>query len=161
MRVVIASDHAAYRLKQDLIELLRELSHEPVDMGTDSEEPVDYPDFIVPAAQAVARGEAERGIVLGGSGNGEAMAANKVRGIRCALCHDVTTARLARLHNDANVLSMGARIVGSEVARDIVESWLATEFSDEPRHLRRIRKMSAMECLPIQPQAGDLSRKGE
>jgi ribose 5-phosphate isomerase B len=102
---------------------------------------VDYPDFIRPVSQAISSGEAERGIVIGGSGNGEAIVANKVRGIRCALCHDVTTARLARDHNDSNVLSLGARIVGSAVARDIVTTWLNTPFSHDDRHARRIRKI--------------------
>ena len=131
-------------MKRIILPLLAELGHEAVDFGTDSEAPVDYPDFIVPAAQAVARGEADRGIVIGGSGNGEAMAANKVAGIRAALCHDVTTARLSRLHNDANVLSLGARIVGEQVVRDIVTAWLETEFSSEARHQRRIDKMHAI-----------------
>lgn len=105
---------------------------------------MDYPDFIAPAARAVARGEAERGIVFGGSGNGEAMAANKIRGIRAALCHDVTTARLARQHNDANVLALGARITGTEVAADIVHVWLETGF-DGGRHARRVEKLAALE----------------
>ena len=105
---------------------------------------MDYPDFIVPAARTVARGEADRAIVFGGSGNGEAMAANKVRGIRAALCHDVTTARLSRQHNDANVLSLGARITGTEVAADIVRAWLETAF-EGGRHARRVEKIQAVE----------------
>ena len=145
MKVSIGTDHAAFDLKNSIVELLRELGHEVVDCGTYSADSVDYPDFVRPAAEAVSRGEADRGIVLGGSGNGEAMVANKVPGIRCALCHDVTTARLSREHNDANVLSLGSRILGSEVARDIVTTWLNTPFSGEERHARRIRKIHESE----------------
>ncbi|MDQ7843901.1 MAG: ribose 5-phosphate isomerase B [Armatimonadota bacterium] len=144
MRVALASDHAGYRLKEELKPFLRELGHEVRDFGTHSEDPVDYPDVIAPAAEAVARGDCERGIVIGGSGNGEAMVANKVPGVRCALCHDVTTARLARAHNDANMLALGQRIVGSEVARDIVATWLLTPF-EGGRHEQRVRKIEALE----------------
>ncbi len=142
MRIAIGSDHAGYLYKTELIGLLEELGHEVIDFGTNSEESVDYPDFIRPTAEAVALGEADRGIVLGGSGNGEQMAANKVRGVRCALCWDVTTARLARQHNDANVLSMGQRIVGIEVARDVVRTFLTTDF-EGGRHMRRIEKLES------------------
>lgn len=144
MKIATASDHAGYRLKEELKMLLRELGHEVRDFGTHSEDPVDYPDFIAQAAEAVAGGECERGIVLGGSGNGEAMVANKVPGVRCALCHDVTTARLARAHNDANMLALGQRIVGSEVARDLVRVWLDTPF-DGGRHQRRVEKIADVE----------------
>lgn len=144
MRIAVASDHAGFRLKEEIKVLLRELGHEVTDFGTASEDPVDYPDFIVLAAEAVSRGECERGVVLGGSGNGEAMVANKVPGIRCALCHDVTTARLARAHNDANVLALGQRIVGSEVAKDLVRVWLDTPFEDG-RHRQRIEKIAEIE----------------
>jgi ribose 5-phosphate isomerase B len=140
MRVAIASDHAGFVYKNELIALLKELGHEVSDFGTDSEVSVDYPDFIRPAAEAVARGEADRGIVLGGSGNGEQMAANKVRGIRCALCWDTTTARLARQHNDANVISIGQRVVGIEAAKDAVRVFLSTDF-EGGRHVRRIEKL--------------------
>lgn len=132
-------------MKEDIKLLLRELGHEVRDFGTHSEEPVDYPDFIGPAADAVSRGECERGIVLGGSGNGEAMVANKVPGIRCAVCHDTTTARLARAHNNANVLALGQRVTGSEVAKDIVRTWLDTPF-DGGRHQRRLEKLAAIEA---------------
>src|SRR3989441_9539748 len=144
MKIAIASDHAGFSLKEDVKQLLRELGHEVRDFGAHSEEPVDYPDFVVQAADAVRRAECVRAIVLGGSGNGEAMVANKVPGIRCALCHDVTTARLARAHNDANVLALGQRIVGSEVARDVVRAWLETPF-DGGRHERRLKKLAAVE----------------
>jgi len=131
-------------LKEHVARLLAEWGHHVEDFGTDSPDPVDYPDFIVPAAQAVARGQSERGIVFGGSGNGEAMAANKVPGIRAALCHDVTTARLARQHNDANVLALGARIIGTEVAADIVRVFLDTAF-EGGRHARRVEKLGALD----------------
>ncbi len=144
MRIAVASDHAGYRLKEELKLLLRELGHEVRDFGTHSEDPVDYPDLVVLAAEAVSRNECDRGLVLGGSGNGEAMAANKVAGIRCALCHDVTTARLSRAHNDANVLALGQRVVGLEVARDLLRVWLQTPF-DGGRHQRRIEKLAALE----------------
>lgn len=144
MRVAVACDHAGFRMKEDLKLLLRELGHEVRDFGTNSEDPVDYPDFIVQAADALARGEVDRAIVLGGSGNGEAMVANKVPGVRCALCHDMTTARLARAHNDANALSLGQRIIGGEVARDIVRVFLETPFENE-RHQKRIDKIAEIE----------------
>jgi ribose 5-phosphate isomerase B len=142
VRVAIASDHAGFAYKTMLIGLLKDLGHEVIDFGTHSEQSVDYPDFIRPAAEAVARGECERGIVLGGSGNGEQMVANKVPGIRCALCWDTTTARLARQHNDANVVSIGQRVVGSEVALDLVRVFLSTEF-EGGRHVARLQKMEA------------------
>ncbi len=145
MKIAMASDHAGYRLKEDLKMLVRELGHEVRDFGTHSEDPVDYPDFVVLAAEAVGRGECDRAIVCGGSGNGEAMVANKVPGIRCALCHDVTTARLARAHNDANVLSIGQRIVGGAVSRDLVREWLLAPF-EGGRHIRRLEKLAAVEA---------------
>ena len=140
MRVAIGSDHAGFLYKHQLIALLKSLGHEVHDFGTDSEESVDYPDFIRPVAEAVAKGEFERGIVLGGSGNGEQIVANKVRGIRCALCWDVTTARLAREHNDANMISIGQRVVGAEEAQDMVRVFLSTAF-EGGRHARRIAKI--------------------
>lgn len=144
MRIAIGSDHAGFTYKAELIAMLRAQGHEVKDFGTDSEESVDYPDFIRPVAQAVARGEYERGIVLGGSGNGEQMAANKVPGVRCALCWDVTTARLARQHNDANILSLGQRVVGLETARELVAVFLSTGF-EGGRHQRRIDKIESRE----------------
>lgn len=144
MRIAVASDHAGFRLKEEIKGLLHDLGHEVRDFGTSSEDPVDYPDYILLAAEAVSRGECERGVVLGGSGNGEAMVANKVPGIRCALCHDVTTARLARAHNDANVLAVGQRIVGSEVAKDLVRVWLETSF-EGGRHKRRVEKIAQID----------------
>jgi ribose 5-phosphate isomerase B len=138
MRIAIGSDHAGFRYKQTIKLLLSELGHMVDDLGTDSEEPVDYPLFIRPVALAVARGEAERGVVLGGSGNGEAMVANRVKGVRCALCWNVESARLARQHNDANVISLGQRMIEEEVALEIVRIWLVTPF-EGGRHLRRIQ----------------------
>ncbi len=140
MRVAIGSDHAGVGYKAALVDLLTELGHEVTDFGTSSAEAVDYPDFIRPVAEAVARGEFERGIVLGGSGNGEQIVANKVRGIRCALCWDATTARLARQHNDANLVSLGERVIGIETAKEIVRTFLSTPF-EGGRHQRRIEKI--------------------
>ncbi len=140
MRIAIASDHAGHDYKVMLARQLAAAGHEVIDFGTDSTESVDYPLFIRPAAEAVARGDADRGIVLGGSGNGEAMVANRVPGVRCALCWSVESARLARAHNDANMLSLGQRLIDAPTARAIVETWLATPF-DGGRHLRRIRQI--------------------
>ncbi len=138
MRFAIGSDHAGFKYKEMIKPLLAGLGHEVHDFGTDSEEPVDYPLFIRPVALAVARGEVERGIVLGGSGNGEAMAANRVKGVRCALCWNVESARLARAHNDANVLSLGQRMLTEDAALEIVRTWIETPF-EGGRHLRRIQ----------------------
>ena len=138
MKIAIGSDHAGFRYKEMIKGLLTELGHEVDDRGTDSEEPVDYPLFIRPVALAVARGEAERGVVLGGSGNGEAMVANRVKGVRCALCWNVESARLARQHNDANMISLGQRMITGEVALEIVRTWLKTPF-EGGRHVRRIQ----------------------
>src|SRR5437870_6938652 len=140
MRIAVASDHAGFKYKEVLGRHLKELGHEVQDFGAYSEEPVDYPDFIRPAAEAVARGECERGIVLGGSGNGEAMAANRVKGVRCALCWNEETARLGRQHNDANMISIGQRLVSEQEAIAIVNVWLATPF-EGGRHVRRIQKL--------------------
>jgi len=136
-RIAIASDHAGFDLKALFIDSLRARGIEFRDFGTHSAEPVDYPDVIRPAAEAVGRGEYARGIVLGGSGNGEAMVANRVRGVRCALCWSVESARLARAHNDANMLSIGQRLVARDEALAVLEAWLTTPF-DGGRHARRI-----------------------
>jgi len=137
VKIAIGSDHDGFEYKEKITILLAELGHEVRDFGTFSVEPVDYPLFIRPVAEAVARGLFERGIVLGGSGNGEAIVANKVRGIRCALCWSVETARLAREHNDSNVLSLGQRMIPADLALEIVKVWLATPF-EGGRHARRI-----------------------
>jgi ribose 5-phosphate isomerase B len=145
MRVAIGSDHAGFALKGELCTLLDELRVEFRDFGAFSADPVDYPDFVVPVARAVGRGDYELGIVLGGSGTGEAIVANKIRGIRCVEAADPVTARLGREHNDANVLSLGARIVGTEVARACVREFLAGEFQGG-RHLPRIEKIARIEA---------------
>lgn len=139
MKIAIASDHAGFEYKEAIREWLTTHGHEVKDFGTSSNQSVDYPDFIRPAAEAVARGEFERGIVLGGSGNGEAIVANKVRGVRCGLCWNEESARLNRQHNDGNVLSLGQRMMSRELALRIVEIWLSTPF-EGGRHLARIRK---------------------
>lgn len=140
MKIAIGSDHAGFKYKERIKQYLLNLGYEVEDFGTHSEEPVDYPVFIRPVALAVARGEAERGIVLGGSGNGEAITANRIKGIRCALCWNVETARLARQHNDANVIALGERMITEEVALQIVQIWLTTSF-EGGRHLRRIQQL--------------------
>lgn len=140
MRIAIASDHAGFRYKGILARHLAALGHDAVDFGTSSTEPVDYPDFVHPAAAAVASGNCERGIVLGGSGNGEAMAANRHRGVRCALCWNEESARLARSHNDANMLSLGERLISEETAVRIVDIWLTTPF-EGGRHIQRVQKL--------------------
>jgi ribose 5-phosphate isomerase B len=142
MKIAIGSDHAGYRYKTVLIEHLRSRNHEVVDFGTSSHQSVDYPDFVRPAAAAVARGECERGIVLGGSGNGEAMAANRYRGVRCAVCWNAESAKLASAHNNANMISIGERMVSEVEAKHIVDTWLATPF-EGGRHVARIEKLDA------------------
>ena len=140
MKIAIGSDHAGYNYKEKIIAFLNEKGHSVRDFGTDSTGSVDYPQFIRPVAEAVARGEYDRGIVLGGSGNGEAIVANRVAGIRCALCWNAESARLARAHNDANMLSLGGRMMSLETALEIVETWLDTKF-DGGKHERRIRQI--------------------
>ena len=144
MRVAIGADHAGFVLKQHLIGMLAGLGHEVVDLGTDSEESVDYPPICAAVGREVAEGRADRGIVLGGSGQGEQIAANKVAGIRAALCNDLYTARLSREHNDANVLSMGGRIVAPGLADEILRLWLDTPF-EGGRHQRRVDQISDLE----------------
>ena len=142
--VALANDHAGFRLKAEVAAHLEQAGVNVLDLGSDSEEPVDYPPFCAACARAVVRGEADLGVVIGGSGQGEALSANKVRGARAALCHDEYTARFARRHNDANVLSLGARVVATELALDILDVFLATPF-DGGRHQRRIEEITAIE----------------
>jgi ribose 5-phosphate isomerase B len=142
MKISIASDHAGYEYKTEIVKHLTTLGHEVIDFGTDSDVSVDYPDFIKPAAKSVANGQSEIGIVLGGSGNGEAMAANKIKGIRCAVCWNAESARLAKKHNNANMISIGQRMVSREVALQIVDEWIHAEF-EGGRHTRRIEKIEA------------------
>ena len=140
MRIGVASDHAGFRYKTLAAQHLRGLGHEVLDFGTSSEDPVDYPDVIRPLAAAVAGGTLDRGVVFGGSGNGEAMVANRLRGVRCAVSWDRESARLSRAHNDANVLSLGQRLVPKDELLAIVDTWLQTPF-EGGRHVARIRKI--------------------
>ncbi len=144
MKVAIGSDHAGFGLKRHLVELLTDDGHEVLDLGTDNEETVDYPPICAAVGRAVVAGDAERGIVLGGSGQGEQLAANKVAGVRAALCNDLYTARMSREHNDANVLAMGGRIVGTGLADEILRLWLATGF-EGGRHQRRVEQITDIE----------------
>jgi len=140
MQIGIGSDHAGFHLKELIKAQLEKMGHQVRDFGTDSDKAVDYPLLIRPVAEAVRRGAVERGIVIGGSGNGEAMVANRLSGVRCALCWDLETARLARAHNNANMLSLGARLLGENEALDIVKTWLQTPF-EGGRHVQRIAQM--------------------
>lgn len=143
-RIAIGADHAGFELKQALVTLLRDEGHDVNDFGTTSTESVDYPPICAAVGRCVAAGDADFGIVLGGSGQGEQLAANKVRGVRAALCNDLYTARMARAHNDANVLSMGARVVGTGLAEEILRIFLATEF-EGGRHARRVGQLHELE----------------
>ena len=144
MRIAIGADHAGYRLKQHLIQVLKDAGHDVDDLGTDSEESADYPHISADVGRAVVEGRADRGIMLGGSGQGEQIAANKIAGVRAALCNDLYTARMSRLHNDANVLTMGARVVGMGLAEEIAQLWLETPF-EGGRHDRRVRQIHDIE----------------
>lgn len=139
-KIVLGTDHAGFRLKEKVKNHLRSRGWEVIDFGTDSEEAVDYPDFIRPAAESVAGGGCDLGIVFGGSGNGEAMVANKVRGVRCAVCWNTESARLAKEHNNANLISLGARMVTGREGLAIVDTWLTARFQGG-RHRRRIEKI--------------------
>ena len=147
MKIAIACDHGAYEYKDMIKDMLLAQGHEVKDFGTDSPASVDYPDVALPCAQAVASGEYERGIVMCGTGIGVSITANKVKGIRCALCSDPLSARLTREHNDTNMLAFGQRIIGSELAKEIVNVWLTTPFSNGERHKNRIEKVMAIEKL--------------
>lgn len=143
-RIAIASDHAGFKLKESLRAFLAAKGYEVKDFGTNSEERVDYPLFIRPAAEAVARGECSVGIVIGGSGNGEAMVANKVKGIRCAVCWNTESARFAKAHNNANVIAMGERLVSEHMAQRAAETWLETAY-EGGRHQNRLDEIAEME----------------
>lgn len=145
MRIALGSDHAGYDLKRHLLAFLADRGHETIDLGTDSSDSVDYPEFCANVGRAVVAGDADWGIVMGGSGQGEQLAANKVRGVRAALCNDLYTARMARSHNDANVLSIGARVVGLSVAEEIVVLFEETPF-EGGRHQRRVDQVMAIEA---------------
>lgn len=144
VKVALGSDHAGFQLKTAVAKHLVERGHEVVDLGTDSEEPVDYPSYCAAVGKAVAAGEVDRGVVMGGSGQGEQIAANKVHGVRAALCHDEYTARYARLHNDANVLSLGGRLLGETLALVILDTFLQTDF-EGGRHARRVAQIADIE----------------
>lgn len=144
MKIAIACDHGGYALKEAVKAHLTEKGYEAVDFGTNSTESCDYPDFAAPAAKAVAAGECEKGIVICTTGIGVSIVANKVKGIRCALCSDPLSAEMTRRHNDTNMLAMGAGIIGQNLAMDIVDTWLATEF-EGGRHQRRVDKIMALE----------------
>jgi ribose 5-phosphate isomerase B len=145
MRIAIGADHAGFELKEHVVGVLRAGGHDVADLGTHSTESVDYPPICAAVGRAVRDGEAERGIVIGGSGQGEQLAANKVRGVRAALCNDLYTARYGRMHNDANVLSMGGRVVGVGLAEEILDTFLTTEF-EGGRHARRVAQLAEIEA---------------
>ncbi len=145
MKIAMANDHAAVGMKKEIHKMLEDEGYTVINFGTDTEDSCDYPDYAEKCARAVANGEADQGIVICGTGIGISIAANKVPGIRCGLCHDVTTARLTREHNDANMLAMGARTTGMETAKDIVHAFLNTPFSEGVNHIRRIEKLAALD----------------
>ena len=146
MKVAVACDHAGFPLKAAVIACVRACGHEPLDLGTNSEAAVDYPDFAAAAAEAVQQGRAERAIVLCGSGVGAAVVANKLRGIRAGVCHDAYSAHQAVEHDDVNVLALGARVVGSAVAEELVRTFLGARYTGEERHARRVAKLAALEA---------------
>ena len=145
MRIVVGADHAGFMLKQEIARDLREQGHHVVDVGTDSTDPVDYPDFAVAVANAVLDGQAERGVLICGSGVGASVAANKVRGIRAAICHDTYSAHQGVEHDNMNVLVLGGRVLGQMLAIELVHTFIGAKFSGEPRHVRRLAKIQAIE----------------
>jgi ribose 5-phosphate isomerase B len=144
MKIALGTDHAGYRYKERIKEHLVRKGHEVKDFGTHSDQACDYPDYVYPAALAVARGECDRAVVMGGSGNGETIVANKVHGVRCAVCWNEELARLSRAHNDANAISIGARMVSLDLALRMIDIWLETPF-DGGRHARRVRKIAELD----------------
>jgi len=149
MRVAIASDHAGFPLKETVLQTVRAAGHEPIDLGTHDTSPVDYPDFAEKVGGAVQRGEAERGIILCGSGVGASIAANKLKGIRSGVCHDTYTAHQGVEHDDMNVLAIGGRVIGPELAVEIVRAYLGANFSGEARHTRRVGKVKDIEARGV------------
>lgn len=145
MKIAIGADHAGYRLKDEIVPVLKAMGHELIDVGCDCSDSVDYPDYASPVCDKVVGGEAERGILICGTGIGMSIAANKTRGIRCALVHDMFSAKATREHNDTNVLAMGERVIGPGLAAEIVKIWLETPFSGGERHRNRINKVMALE----------------
>jgi len=147
LRVALAADHAGYELKQQLLELVRSLGHDTVDLGTDSTAPVDYPDYAVAVAEAIVSGGADRGILACGSGVGASVAANKVPGIRAGLCHDTYSAHQGVEHDNMNILVLGGRVIGEALAAELVEAFLGARFSGAQRHVRRLEKITDIERL--------------
>ncbi len=145
MRIAMASDHAGFKLKQDLVEYLEELGHTVLDLGTNSEDPVDYPDYAVAVGNAVLGGAAERAVLVCGSGVGASVAANKLKGIRAGICHDTYSAHQGVEHDDMNVLVLGARVIGPALARELAAAFVHATFSGEARHVRRLNKVKALE----------------
>ena len=145
MKIAVACDHAGFMLKDLALQAVRSLGHEPIDLGTDSTAPVDYPDYAEKVGRAIQRGETARGLLICGSGVGAAVAACKMRGVRAGVCHDTYSARQAVEHDDVNVLALGARVIGEETARALIEAFLAAQFSGEERHVRRLAKVQALE----------------
>ncbi len=144
MKVAVGSDHAGYRLKEFVKDWLQSKGYEVVDVGTDSEERVDYPEFAKKVASLVSKGEVDRGVLVCGSGIGMSLVANKFKGVRAALCHNIYAAKYSRLHNDSNVLCLGGRVTAEDLTREILETWFSTEF-EEGRHLRRLRQIFRIE----------------
>lgn len=145
MRIAIASDHAGFKLKQDLVKYLGELGYTVEDLGTNSEDPVDYPDYAAAIGHAVSEGAAERGVLVCGSGVGASVAANKLKGIRAGICHDTYSAHQGVEHDDMNVLVLGARVIGPALARELAAAFMKATFSGEERHVRRLNKVKALE----------------
>jgi len=145
MKIAIGADHGGYSLKEEIKTLLQSLGHEVADFGCHCSDSVDYPDYALPVCEKVASGEADRGILICGTGIGMSIAANKIPNIRCALVHDVFSAKATREHNDSNVLAMGARVIGPGLALEIVKAWIGTDFSNDPRHSNRIHKIRTIE----------------
>ena len=152
MRVAVASDHAGYQLSQDIVPNIARLGHDVIDLGSHSTVPVDYPDYAEAVAKAILEGQADRGILVCGSGVGASVAANKLPGIRAAICHDTYSAHQGVEHDDMNVLVLGARVVGVELAREIVQAFLMAAFSGEDRHRRRLHKVLAIEARYMKPR---------
>ncbi len=148
MKIALGADHGGFQLKEEIKAMLQSMNHEVVDMGCDCEQSVDYPDYALPVAEKVASGELDRGILICGTGIGMSIAANKVKGIRCALVHDLFSAKATREHNDTNVLAMGARVIGPGVAQEIVKVWLETEFTGG-RHSQRVEKIGNIEAKHV------------
>jgi ribose 5-phosphate isomerase B len=150
MKIAVGTDHAGVRLKEDIIAVIQEMGHEVVDVGCSCADSVDYPDYALPVCEQVVTGEADRGILICGTGIGMSIAANKVPGIRCALVHDTFSAKATREHNDSNVLAMGERVIGPGLAREITQIWIGTPFSEGERHIGRVNKIKAIESRYLQ-----------